>query len=215
MTTDVAVARPMLRGWSHAISVPPAIAGAITLIVVSGGDAARRISLAVYGTSLVLLFAVSATYHRWPLTARSRGLWRRLDHAMIFVAIAGTYTPVVVNVLQGWPSPVLLAAIWVLAGCGVVVATTGIPVPRGVMVGLYIAVGWMIVFFLPALAERVHAGGLMLLGIGAALYSGGAIVYALRRPRLWPGVFGYHEAFHVLVIAASGVFFVFIAVTVG
>jgi hemolysin III len=215
MSTSVAAPRPMLRGWSHAIAVPPAIAGAITLVVVSGGDAARRISLAVYGTSLVLLFAVSATYHRWPLTARSRGFWRRLDHAMIFVAIAGTYTPVVVNVLQGWPSPVLLTAIWVLAGSGVIVATLGIPMPRGVTVGLYIAVGWTIVFFLPALAERVHAGGLVLLGIGAALYSAGAIVYALRWPRLWPGVFGYHEAFHVLVIAASSVFFVFIAVTVG
>ena len=205
----------MLRGWSHAIAVPPAIAGAVILVVVSGGDAARRISLAVYGASLVLLFAVSATYHRGPWSARTRAVWRRLDHAMIFVAIAGTYTPVVVNVLQGWQSSVLLAAIWVLAGSGVVVAATGIPVPRGVMVGLYVAVGWTIVFFLPALAERVHAGGLLLLALGAALYSAGAVVYALRRPRLWPGVFGYHEVFHVLVIAASSVYFSFIALTVG
>ncbi len=215
MTTDVVAARPMLRGLSHAIAVPPAIAGSITLVVVSGGDAARRISLAVYGASLVLLFAVSAAYHRGPWSTRARAVWRRLDHSMIFVAIAGTYTPVVVNVLQGWQSSVLLAVIWVLATSGVVVAATGIPVPRGGMVGLYIAVGWTIVFFLPALAERVHAGGLVLLAIGAALYSTGAIVYALRRPRLWPGVFGYHEVFHVLVIAASAVFFGFIAMTVG
>jgi len=207
--------RPLLRGWSHVIAVPAALAGAITLVVVSGGDATRRISLAVYGASLVLLFAVSATYHRGPWSARSRAVWRRLDHAMIFVAIAGTYTPVVANVLQGWQSSLLLALIWLLATSGVVVAATAIPLPRGVTVGLYVAVGWTVVFFLPALATRVHAQGLAVLLCGALLYSAGAIVYALRRPRLWPRVFGYHEVFHMLVIAASGVFYAFIAATVG
>jgi hemolysin III len=204
----------MLRGMSHAVAVPPAVAGAIVLVVVSGGDVARRISLAVYGISLVLLFAVSATYHRGPWSPRTRRVWGRLDHATIFVAIAGTYTPVVVNVLQGWLSTVLLVVIWALAISGVVVATTGIPMPRGVTVGLYIAVGWTVVFFLPALANRVHLGGLIVLAVGGALYSAGALVYALRRPRLWPNVFGYHEVFHVLVIAASAVYFVFIALTV-
>jgi hemolysin III len=168
----------------------------------------------VYGISLVLLFAVSATYHRGPWSARTRRVWGRLDHATIFVAIAGTYTPVVVNVLQGWQSAVLLVVIWALAISGVVVATTGIPLPRGVTVALYLAVGWTVVFFFPALADRVHVSGLIVLAVGGALYSAGALVYALRRPRLWPNVFGYHEVFHVLVIAASAVYFVFIALTV-
>jgi hemolysin III len=206
--------RPILRGWSHALAVPPAIAGAIALVAISGGDLARRISLAVYGISLVLLFAVSAMYHRGPWSPRTRRVWGRLDHATIFVAIAGTYTPVVVNVLRGWQSIVLLTVIWVLAGSGATIAAIGIPLPRGVTVGLYIAVGWTVVFFLPALVDRIHGSGLLVIAIGGALYSVGAVVYAVRWPRLWPGVFGFHELFHVLVIAASAVYFVFIAVTI-
>lgn len=194
--------------------MPPALVGAITLVAVSGGDVARRISLAVYGLSLVLLFAVSAMYHRGPWSLRTRRVWGRLDHATIFIAIAGTYTPVVVNVLRGWQSIVLLTVIWVLAAAGATVAATGIPLPRGVTVGLYIAVGWTVIFFMPALAERIHGSGLLVIAIGGALYSAGAIVYALRWPRLWPRVFGFHEVFHVLVIAASAVYFVFITVTI-
>jgi hemolysin III len=204
----------MLRGWSHALAVPPAIAGAIALVALSGGDLARHISLAVYGLSLVMLFAVSAMYHRGPWSVRTRRVWGRLDHATIFVAIAGTYTPVVVNVLSGWQSILLLTLIWVLAGSGAVIAATAIPMPRGVTVALYIAVGWTVVLFFPALSDRIHGSGLLVLAIGGALYSAGAIVYALRWPRLWPRIFGFHEAFHVLVIAASAVYFVFIAVTI-
>jgi hemolysin III len=214
MTVIAASPRPKLRGWSHALTVPVAIAGAVALVVVSGGGVERHISLAVYGISLVLLFGVSATYHCGPWSVKTRRVWGRLDHATIFVAIAGTYTPVVVNVLQGWQSIVLLTVIWVLAGSGVVVATTGIPMPRGVVVGLYIAVGWTVVFFLPALANRIHGSGLLVLAFGGALYSAGAVVYALRWPRLWPRVFGFHEVFHVLVIAASAVYFVFITYTI-
>ncbi len=196
------------------MSVPVALAGAITLVVISGGDIARHISLAVYGLCLVLLFAVSASYHRGPWSMKARRVWGRLDHATIFLAIAGTYTPVVVNVLRGWQSIVLLTVIWVLAAAGVIVATTGIPLPRWAVVALYIAVGWTVVFFLPALADRIHGSGLIVLGVGGALYSAGAIVYALRWPKLWPKVFGFHEVFHILVIAASAVYFVFIATTI-
>ncbi len=214
MTLTAAPPRPTLRGWSHLVAVPPAVAGAITLVVVSGGNLVRQISLGVYGVCLILLFSVSASYHRGPWSPRTRRVWRRLDHATIFLAIAGTYTPVVVNVLRGWPSIVLLVAIWVLAGSGVVVATTGIPLPRWVTVVLYLGVGWTVVFFLPALGDRIHTSGLLVLATGGALYCAGAVVYALKRPRLWPNVFGYHEVFHMLVIAATAVYFVFILVTV-
>jgi hemolysin III len=194
--------------------VPLAIAGAIILVVAGSGNIARQISLAVYGLCLVLLFAVSASYHRGPWSPRTRRVWGRLDHATIFLAIAGTYTPVVVNVLKGWPSIVLLVVIWVLAGSGVIVATTGIPLPRWVTVVLYLAVGWTVVFFVPALGDRIHLSGLLVLALGGALYCSGAIVYALKRPRLWPKVFGFHEVFHILVIAATAVYFVFILETV-
>ncbi|MHB8538927.1 MAG: PAQR family membrane homeostasis protein TrhA [Candidatus Dormibacteria bacterium] len=203
-----------MRGWTHLATVPIAIAGAITLVVVSGGNVARQISLGIYGVCLILLFAVSASYHRGPWSMRTRRVWGRLDHATIFLAIAGTYTPIVVNVLQGWPSIVLLVVIWALAGSGVIVATTGIPLPRWVTVVLYLGVGWTVVFFLPALGDRIHTSGLVVLAAGGALYCAGAIVYALKRPRLWPKVFGYHEVFHILVIAATAVYFVFIMRTV-
>jgi hemolysin III len=206
--------RPSLRGWTHLASVPLAIAGAVVLVTISGGNIARQISLGIYGVSIVLLFAVSASYHRGPWSPRARRVWRRLDHATIFVAIAGTYTPVVVNVLQGWPSIVLLVAIWVLAISGVIVATTGVPLPRWVTVVLYISVACTVVFFLPALADRIHASGVITLLVGGALYSAGAVVYAVKWPRLWPSVFGYHEVFHVFVIAATAVYFVFITATV-
>jgi hemolysin III len=194
--------------------VPLALAGAIILVVAGSGNVARQISLAVYGVCLVLLFSVSASYHRGPWSPRTRRVWGRLDHATIFLAIAGTYTPVVVNVLQGWPSIVLLVAIWVLAGSGVIVATTGIPLPRWVTVVLYLGVGWSVVFFLPALGDRIHASGLLVLALGGVLYCAGAIVYAVKWPRLWPRVFGFHEVFHILVIAATAVYFVFILETV-
>src|SRR6204780_4240519 len=213
-TAPAPAPRPMLRGWSHLVSVPVALAGAITLVVISGGDIARHISLAVYGLCLVLLFAVSASYHRGPWSPRTRRIWGRLDHATIFLAIAGTYTPVVVNVLKGWPSIVLLVVIWVLAGSGVIVATTGIPLPRWVTVVLYVAVGFTVVFFLPALGDRIHSSGLLVLALGGVLYCSGAVVYAVKRPRLWPKVFGFHEVFHILVIAATAVYFVFILETV-
>ncbi len=213
-TLTAAPPRPSLRGLTHLATVPLAIAGAISLVVLSGGNIARQISLGIYGVCLVLLFAVSASYHRGPWSPRTRRVWGRLDHATIFLAIAGTYTPVVVNVLRGWPSIVLLVVIWVLAGSGVVVATTGVPLPRWVTVVLYLGVGWTVVFFLPALGDRIHASGLVVLAAGGALYCAGAICYATKRPRLWPKVFGYHEVFHILVIAATAVYFVFIMDTV-
>jgi hemolysin III len=213
-TLTAAPPRPSLRGWSHLATVPLAIAGAIALVAVSGGNVARQISLAIYGVCLILLFSVSASYHRGPWSMKTRRVWGRLDHATIFLAIAGTYTPVVVNVLKGWPSVVLLVVIWVLAGSGVILATTGVPLPRWVTVVLYLAVGWTVVFFLPALGDRIHASGLIVLATGGALYCAGAVVYALKRPRLWPKVFGYHEVFHILVIAATAVYFVFIMATV-
>jgi hemolysin III len=194
--------------------VVPAFVGAITLVAISGGNVARQISLGIYGVSIVLLFAVSASYHRGPWSPRTRRVWRRLDHATIFVAIAGTYTPVVVNVLKGWPSIVLLVVIWILALSGVVVATTGVPLPRWLTVVLYISVAGTVVFFLPALADRIHASGVIILLVGGALYSAGAVVYAVKWPSLWPRAFGYHEVFHILVIAATAVYFVFITLTI-
>lgn len=214
MTADAATPRPMLRGWTHAIAVPAAAGGGVALVIAGRGDAARQVSLAVYGTALTLLFTVSALYHRGPWTPRVRGIWRRLDHATIFVAIAGTYTPIVVNLLQGWTRVALLLIVWALAVCGVVVAAGGIDLPRLATAGLYFGVGCTVIAFLPALLGRVDGLGLLTLAAGGGLYAAGAAIYVARRPRLWPSVFSYHEVFHLFVIAASAIFFAFITVYV-
>ena len=183
--------------------------------VISGGDIARHISLAVYGVCLVLLFAVSATYHRGPWSLKTRRVWGRLDHATIFLAIAGTYTPVVVNVLQGWQSIVLLT---VDLGArrrrchrrhhrhSAAAMGGGGALHRG-------RDGRSCSSCRRSATASTEAGS-SCSRVGGALYSAGAIVYALRWPRLWPRVFGFHEVFHVLVIAATAVYFVFIAATI-
>jgi hemolysin III len=211
VTAETTAQRPLLRGWSHAIAIVPAIAGATVLVVSAHGEPAKQLSLAVYGVGLTLLFTVSALYHRGPWSPRVLAVWRRLDHATIFVMIAATYTPVVVVVLDGWLRIAVLAGIWVLTVTGAVIVTTRMSLPRYALVLLYVAVGWSALVALPAMAVRLGASGMAYILAGGALYSLGAVAYALRRPRLWPSVFGYHEVFHILVIAATGVFFAFIA----
>lgn len=206
--------QPILRGWSHALAVLPAVAGATTLAVVTRGNPAKQASLIVYGATLTLLFTVSALYHRVRWSPEWRAVWRRLDHATIFVVIAGTYTPVAVNMLGGWVQIAVLAAIWAAAGAGVLLVTAPHDVPRALKVGAYIGVGWTAVLVLPVLYTRVGAVGVMALVAAGVLYSLGAVAYALRRPVLWPRVFGYHEVFHLLVIAATVVLFLFITITV-
>ncbi len=201
----------MLRGWSHLIAVVPATVAA-TLLVLSGPrDAAQRAALAVYGAALILLFAVSALYHRGPWTPRVRAMWRRADQATIFLMIAATYTGAGVIVLDGGTRIAVLAAVWTAAIAGIVLSVLPIRIPRAVTVLLYLGTGWIAVAALPVFVQRLSTTALALLLSGGALYTIGALTYALRRPRLWPRVFGYHEVFHLLVIAASALFYLFVA----
>jgi hemolysin III len=214
VVTAVAEVRPLLRGWSHAAAIAPAAGGTVALTLLSRGDAAKQATLVVYGAALTLLFSVSALYHRGNWSPRVESLLRRVDHADISLLIAGTYTPIAVVLLDGAPRFILLAGTWTAALAGVVIAITGARLGRGWRAALYVATGWLAVAALPALYGRVGAGGLAVLAGGGVLYSIGAVAYASRRPALWPRVFGYHEVFHLLVIAATALFFGFIAVNV-
>jgi hemolysin III len=214
MARDRALEKPRLRGWSHAVATVPALTGTIILLAAAHGNRAMQLSLAVYGVALVLLFGVSAAYHLPSWSPLWKARWRRFDHAMIFVMIAGTYTAVVGNLLDGWPRFAILAAIWSLAVGGVVLCVSPVRLPRPAFAATYVAVGWVAIAAMPLLVERLGVQGLLFLLAGGGLYSVGAVVYALRRPMLWPRVFGYHELFHLLVIAASAVFFAFIAADV-
>jgi hemolysin III len=202
--------KPLLRGLSHAVSAPLAVAATIVLAVLAGGDPAKQLTVVIYGASMVLLFSGSALYHIPNWSERQRERLRRLDHSNIFLLIAGTYTPIAFALLQGWQRLAVLGSVWGLSLLGVGIAVGGMKVPRWLFTSLYLMVGWVAVLAMPAIFGRVGPGGGMLLLLGGALYSIGAVCYALKRPVLWRRVFSYHEVFHLFVIAASASFLVFI-----
>ncbi len=208
--SDALLGKPLLRGWSHGAAAVVAIAGLVALIVVTRHDPAKLVSVTVYGTGLVLLFAVSATYHIFTWPPRVKEWLRRADHATIFVFIAATYTPLVFNVLGGWWRVGMLAAIWACAAAGVAGAAPFLRIPRQLLASLYLAMGWLAVIALVPLTAALGWVAAALMALGGLQYSLGAAAYAFRRPRLWPRVFGYHEVFHLAVITASVTFYVIV-----
>ena len=207
---DLVVGKPLMRGWSHAAAALVAVAGLVALIVITRHDPAKLVSMIVYGTGLVLLFAVSATYHIFNWPPRVKAWLRRADHATIFVFIAATYTPLAFNVLDGWWRVSVLAAIWVCAIAGVAGAAPFLSIPRQVLASLYVAMGWVAVVAIVPLTAALGWVAALLIALGGIQYSLGAAAYAFRKPRLWPRVFGYHELFHLAVISASVTFYVIV-----
>ncbi len=205
-TLNPTTARPRARGWIHFYSAVVAAAVGITLIVlaattVSGAAAA---ACAIYAVTVVGLFSVSATYHRHLWTSvRARTWMKRADHSMIFVFIAGTYTPFAVLALDEPSRTVVLAVVWAGAGGGLALKMLWPSAPRWLGVPIYLALGWVAVFVMPGLLHGGGVAALVLIITGGALYSAGAVFYATRRPRGWPATFGYHEFFHAFVSAAA------------
>jgi hemolysin III len=208
--SEALLAKPLLRGWSHGAAALVAVAGLIALIVITRHDPAKLVSVTVYGAGLVLLFAVSATYHIFNWPPRLKEWLRRADHATIFVFIAATYTPLVFNVLNGWWRVGMLVAIWVCAAAGVAGAAPFLRIPRQLLASLYLAMGWLAVIALVPLTAALGWVAAVLMALGGLQYSLGAAAYAFKRPRLWPRVFGYHEVFHLAVITASVTFYVIV-----
>jgi hemolysin III len=204
---SVAMPKPLFRGWSHGVAALVAVAGLVALIVITHHDPAKLVSMTIYGTGLVLLFSVSATYHIFNWPPRVKDWLRRADHATIFVFIAATYTPLVFNVLDGWWRIWVLATIWVCALAGVIGAAPFLRIPRTALAALYLAMGWVAVIALVPLTAALGWVAAVLMALGGLQYSLGAAAYAFRRPRLWPRVFGYHELFHLAVITASVTFY--------
>ncbi|WCB96393.1 hypothetical protein DSM104299_05152 [Baekduia alba] len=202
--------RPLLRGVSHAYAFWAALVAAIVLTaVVPAGT--PRVGAVVYGSGLCGLFAASGTYHRWRWNPRWRPLLRRIDHSTIFVFIAATYTPVALLVMHGTLRWAILVAVWVGALGGVILSVAWITAPRVLSALCYLALGWVSLFALPQMVDRLDIAPLVLLAVGGLLYSLGAVVYATKRPNPWPQTFGFHEVFHVLVILAAAVQFVALA----
>jgi hemolysin III len=195
--------KPLLRGWLHAVGAVAALITTIILLVETAGDQARFLSLLVFGLSMILLYVVSAVYHigTWP--ERRRTILRTLDHANIFVFIAGAYTPICVILLAGTARAALLAVIWGLALLGVVASFFTLHLPRWALALLYIGMGWISLILLPHMMRVISIQPVLLLITGGLLYTVGALIYAFRWPNPLPKLFGFHELFHLLVIAGT------------
>lgn len=196
--------RPRLRGWLHAVAF--ATIGVIGLFMLAGTDASpgHRLTIVVYLLGMLIMFGVSALYHRGRWTEREIAFWRRLDHATIFLAIAGTYTPISVAALDGWHRPVTLITVWTGAIVGIVLQLLPTKIPRALFTIVYVVVGWSLLPSIVQLFSGLGATGFSLVLAGGVAYTLGAVVYAAKRPDPWPRTFGYHEVFHLCTIIGGG-----------
>ncbi len=200
--------KPKLRGWLHLATAPLTLAAGVVLIALSP-TAATRVGSALFVGSALVLFTVSALYHRGTWSPRTWTFLRRFDHSNIFVLIAGSYTPFALILLEGTARVALLSVVWAGALLGVLFRVFWLGAPRWLHTPIYLALGWSAVFFLPSFAagaQRLGVGVgtavLVLVIVGGALYTLGAAVYGFRRPDPWPRLFGFHEVFHSFTILA-------------
>ncbi|MEX0658641.1 MAG: hemolysin III family protein [Egibacteraceae bacterium] len=206
------VERPRLRGWSHLVAFAVSIVAGPLLV--AGADPRSRWLVGVYVAGATAVFGVSALYHRVAWSVRARAIMRRLDHATIFVLIAASYTAVGGLALPHLLDGVLLWLIWVGALVGIALQLV-VPHWRRLAAASYLALGWVVIPGLPALHAALAGGQVALLLGGGLFYTAGAIIYATKRPGLAPRVFGYHELFHALVIAAVGCHLVLVLTLAG
>jgi hemolysin III len=201
--------RDPVNGLTHAAGGALAVVGLVLLLATAAS--ARRVdqlvAFGVFGLSLISLYTASALYHLLPLSPAGVARLRRLDHMTIFVLIAGTYTPFCLLALEGPWRWGLLSLIWLLALGGVLLKLLWMDAPRWLSVVLYLGMGWVALIAAPALLRAVEVGGMAWVLAGGLTYSAGALVYALKRPNLVPGVFGFHEVWHLLVMAGSACHF--------
>ncbi|KZO60370.1 hemolysin III [Dietzia maris] len=192
--------KPLLRGWIHAGTLPVAIALGVVLTVLAEGTALTW-ACAVFLATSTLLFGISALYHRVNWGPRAAALMRRLDHSNIFLLIAGTYTPMTVAALEPPTTQILLTLVWSGALLGILFRLIWLSAPRWLYVVLYIGLGWTAVWFAGDLITA-NLAAVILVMVGGVAYTGGAVVYGLKRPDPAPGVFGFHEVFHTCTVIA-------------
>ncbi|TWH00032.1 hemolysin III [Nocardioides sp. J9] len=214
ISDKVAEIKPKLRGWIHLVSTPIVLAAGIVLIVLSP-TATTKVGSALYAGSALLLFGISALYHRGTWSPKVWRILNRFDHSNIFLFIAGSYTPFALILLEGPSRVIMLSVVWTgaLAGIGFKLFWPG--APRWLSAPIYIALGWAAIFFIPAFFSGAVALGLgvgiavfVLIVVGGALYTMGGLVYGFQWPDPSPRVFGFHEIFHGFTIAAFAAHYV-------
>jgi hemolysin III len=210
----LAEVKPKLRGWLHLGTAPLTLAAGIVLIVLSPTPT-TRVGSALFVATALVLFTVSAIYHRGTWSPRTWNFLRRFDHSNIFLLIAGTYTPFALIFLEGSARTLLLSIVWTGAVLGVVFRVFWTDAPRWLYVPIYIALGWAAVFFIPQFVAGARAfdpaiaiAVLALVAAGGILYTLGGVVYGLKRPNPFPRWFGFHEVFHTFTVLAFATHYV-------
>ncbi|MGW4230641.1 PAQR family membrane homeostasis protein TrhA [Streptomyces sp. NPDC004980] len=204
---DPVPVKPRMRGWLHAGMFPAVLIAGIVLVALTDSTRAR-VACAVYILSACLLFGVSAVYHRGTWGPVGEAVLRRLDHANIFLIIAGTYTPLTMLLLPESTGQPLMWAVWGAAAAGIAFRVFWVGAPRWLYTPCYIAMGWAAVFFLPDFMRTGGIAVLVLVVVGGLLYSAGGVIYGIKRPNPSPRWFGFHEVFHSLTLAAFIVHYV-------
>jgi hemolysin III len=200
--------REPVNAYSHLVGLILAAAGTLVLLRLAHGPA-QAVAFAVYGGSLILLYAASTVYHALPLPRHRLRALRTLDHIAIYFLIAGTYTPVALVTLHGPLGWALLAGAWTIAVAGIPFKIWWLDAPIWLSTGIYLGMGYMALLAAAPLAQAVSAGGLAWLVAGGVAYTIGAIIFSRERPDPFPGVFGHHEIWHILVLVGSGCHFAF------
>ncbi|HOL13445.1 MAG TPA: hemolysin III family protein [Bacillota bacterium] len=200
------------NGLTHLIGAVLSVIGLVVLVAraLPVGDPLQIFSFVVFGLSLILLYSTSATYHIINASKKTIAFFRKLDHGMIYVLIAGTYTPICLMLLRGPVGYTLLSLIWAIAICGIFLQTFLIKVPRWVYTLTYVLMGWLAVFALSPLVKATSLGSITLLLLGGVLYTIGAVIYATKKPNFFKDLVGFHEIFHVFVVLGSISHFMFI-----
>ena len=197
--------RPLLRGWIHLGAVVAWLIGGPFLIA-AGPDAGSKAALTVYVLAMLGMFGTSALFHRVRWAASAWRRMRRADHSAIFVGIAGTSTGVAGLALSGWSQALMLSMVWTGAFAGIVLRQVWLDAPQWAVAVPYVVVGWCSLIVAPQLVRSLGWVGFDLMLIAGIAYTGGALVYALRRPDPWPGTFGFHEVFHACTVVGAGTF---------
>jgi hemolysin III len=203
-------ARPKLRGWLHVGAFVAWLIGGPFLIA-AGPDAGSKAALTVYVLAMLAMFGISAAFHRVKWSAPAWRRMRRADHSAIFVGIAGTSTGLAGLALTGWPQVLILSMVWGGAIVGIVLRQVWLDAPQWAVAVPYVVVGWCSLTVAPQLVRALGWGGFVLMLVAGLAYTGGALVYARKKPDPWPGTFGFHEVFHACTVIGAGTFAYLIA----
>ncbi len=198
--------KPRARGWIHFYSAVVSVIAGATLVAVSWAvdSTAAGLTTLIYTATIVAMFAVSATYHRKHWKSDTAEKWmKRADHSMIFIFIAGSYTPFAALAMEPATGKLVLAIVWGGALAGVALKMLWPSAPRWVGVPLYMLLGWVAIWFAGTILAGAGLVTMVLLIVGGALYTVGAVMYALKWPDPWPETFGHHEFFHACTVAAA------------